>query len=286
MAFINVNTKLVGLLGNPLGHSFSPAMQNIAFETQGLNYYYLPIEVTAENLADVVKGISKMNFAGFNVTIPHKLNIMKFLDEIDDLAELIGAVNTVTIKDGRLKGYNTDGIGFVRSLEEETNVTVKGSIVFILGSGGASRSIAMAMAFKGANKVYLCNRTVEKAMDLTKEINSKIRDCSIALPMVKSEMLRPLKETAIFINTTSVGMHPNEGDTPIESSLLHEGMIVSDIIYNPLKTRLLLEAEQRGCKTLKGLGMLVYQGAEAFKLWTGIDAPAEKMWEVLTAKKQ
>lgn len=281
MVSINVNTKMVGLLGNPLGHSFSPAMHNKAFETLGLNYYYLPIEVTTENLADVAKGISKMNFAGFNVTIPHKLNIMKYLDEIDELAALIGAVNTVTIKDGRMKGYNTDGIGFVRSLEEETKDTVQDKNVFILGSGGASRSIAMAMAFKGAKKVYLCNRTVEKAADLAKEINSKIRDCSISLPMVKSDMLGPLQETDIFINTTSVGMHPQEGDIPIDSNLIQEGIIVSDIIYNPLKTRLLLEAEQKGCKTVNGLGMLVYQGAEAFKLWTGLDAPVNKMWQIM-----
>lgn len=281
MVSINVSTKLVGLIGNPLGHSFSPAMQNRAFETLGLNYYYLPIEVATENLTDVVRGISKMNFAGFNVTIPHKLSIMKYLDEIDDLAGLIGAVNTVTVKDGGLKGYNTDGIGFVRSLEEETGVAVQDKNVFILGSGGASRSIAMAMAFKGAQTVWLCNRTVEKAVDLSEEINANIRECSVPLPMVKREMIEPLQQTDIFINTTSIGMHPQEGDIPLESNLIQEGIIVSDIIYNPLKTRLLIEAEQRGCKIVNGLGMLVYQGAEAFKLWTGLDAPVKEMWDAL-----
>lgn len=283
MVSINVNTKLVGLLGYPLGHSYSPSMQNRAFEVLRFNYCYLPIEVTAEDLADVVKGISKMNFAGFNVTIPHKINIMKYLDEIDELAGVIGAVNTVTVKDGRLKGYNTDGSGFVRSLEEETGITVQDKNVFILGSGGASRSIALTMAFKGANKIYLCNRTAAKALDLANEINAKVRKCSVSLAMNKNEMEAALQDADIFINTTSVGMHPRDEEIPVDTNLINARTIVCDIIYNPLKTKLLQETEKRGCKTVNGLGMLVYQGAEAFKLWTGADAPVRQMKEVLLA---
>ncbi|ATW24015.1 shikimate dehydrogenase [Candidatus Formimonas warabiya] len=281
MNAINVNTKLVGLLGNPLGHSFSPAMQNRAFEKLGLDYYYLPIEVAGENLGDVVKGISRMNFAGFNVTIPHKINIIKYLDEIDELAEIIGAVNTVTIKDGRLKGYNTDGSGFVRSLEEETGITVQDQNVFILGSGGASRSIALTVAYKGARTICLCNRTVSKAQELAGEINAKVRECCISVTLDKGEMKELLKDCDIFINTTSVGMHPKDEEIPLDPELINEKTIVCDIIYNPLKTKLLKETGKKGCKTVNGLGMLLFQGAEAFKLWTGKDAPVSDMEVIL-----
>ena len=149
MAVVDVNTKLVGLFGNPLGHSFSPAMHNKAFETLGLNFFYLPIEVTAEDLPTVAAGIAKMNFAGYNITIPHKIRIMDCLDEIDPLAQAIGAVNTVVLENGRATGYNTDGEGFVRSLEAESGITVDGKRYFILGCGGAARAIAMTRPSQG-----------------------------------------------------------------------------------------------------------------------------------------
>jgi shikimate dehydrogenase len=278
---IDVNTKLVGLLGYPLEHSYSPIMQNGAFQALGLNYVYIPIEVTEDNLGDVVKGICKMNFAGFNVTIPHKINVMKYLDEIDDVAKVIGAVNTVTIKDGRSKGYNTDGEGFILSLEKGTGISAKGKNVFIIGSGGASRAIAMTLAFRGANKIYICNRTAQNARALSDEINSKVRDCSTTVPMEYGPMAQALKDVDILINTTSVGMFPKVDDIPIEKELIDQRIVVCDIVYNPIKTNLLKEAEKAGCKTVDGLGMLVNQGAEAFKLWTGLEPPVEDMYNIL-----
>jgi shikimate dehydrogenase len=281
MIQISSKTKLTGLLGYPLEHTMSPAMHNRAFEVLNLDFFYLPIEVGAADLADVIRGMIKMNFVGFNITMPHKIEIMKYLDEIEPIAAAIGAVNTVVIKDGRLKGYNTDGSGYFRSLQEETGIDAKGRNVFILGSGGACRALAFNAAFRGADRLYLCNRTVQKAKDLASEINEKVRACAIPLSMEQGAAKKALSETDILINTTSIGMYPETNAIPIEAGLLEKRMTVSDIIYNPLKTRLLLEGEKAGCKTHSGLGMFLYQGGEAQEKWTGHKAPIEAMRELL-----
>jgi shikimate dehydrogenase len=285
MTVVDVHTRLVALLGNPLGHSFSPAMHNKAFETLGLNYFYLPIEVASTDLEDVVHGISKMNFAGFNVTIPHKIGIMAYLDHIDELAETIGAVNTVTLKDGVSTGHNTDGEGFIQSLETQTGISVRGKRHFILGCGGGARAIATTLAFKGAEKIFICNRTEQKAHDLAAEINTKVKACSEVVRMETADIKTALQQADVLINTTSIGMHPDKDRLPIAEDLIPEGLIVSDIVYNPVKTKLLQAAEQRGCNIVTGLGMLVYQGAEAFRLWTGAEPPINDMFEVVRALK-
>ncbi len=285
MAVVDVNTKLVGLLGNPLGHSFSPAMHNKAFETLGLNYFYLPIEVTADDLPTVAAGIAKMNFAGYNVTIPHKIRIMDCLDAIDPLAQAIGAVNTVVFENGRATGYNTDGEGFVRSLEAESGVTVDGKRLFVVGCGGAARAIAMTLAFKGAQKIFLCNRTEQKAHDLSAAINSRVSPCSEVVPVEPDRIAAVLRQADVLINTTSVGMHPEAERIPIDGDLIPGGVIVSDIVYNPARTKLLRVAAEKGCKTVPGLGMLVYQGAEGFRKWTGAEPPVEVMFGVVRALK-
>lgn len=278
---INTETKMIGLLGYPLGHSFSSLMHNSVFEQRSLNKIYIPIEVLPENLETVVRGISKMNFDGFNVTIPHKIKIMKYLDEIDEYAKCIGAVNTVTIKNGVLKGYNTDGIGFLRSYEEITETKVEGKNVFVLGSGGASRAISMTLALNKANKIYICNRTHEKAVALVNDINNQAGECSIAVPMEYEEMEKAIKDSDILINATSIGMYPNVDKSPISKNLLNKKLIVYDAVYNPKKTKLLLDAEEIGCKTVMGLSMLIYQGAEAFELWTNSKAPVDLMFKVV-----
>ena len=285
MTSVDVNTKLTGLLGNPLGHSFSPVMHNRAFELLGLNFFYMPIEVTPENLKDVACGISKMNFAGYNVTIPHKIRIMEHLDGIDELARSIGAVNTVTIKDGVTTGHNTDGEGFIRSLETETGTSVKGKTLLVLGTGGAARAVAMALAFKGAERIIICNRTEQKARDLSRDINEKVRPCSEVIPMAPWEIKNAARQADVVINTTSVGMHPEEDRMPLDGEAIPEGIVVCDIIYNPDKTKLLRVAESKGCKIVSGLGMLVYQGAEAFRLWTGTEPPVDEMFAVVRASR-
>ncbi len=285
MAGVDVNTKLIGLLGNPLGHSFSPAMHNNAFQSLGLNFFYLPIEVTAEDLSTVTAGIARMNFAGYNITVPHKIRIMDCLDAIDPLAQAIGAVNTVILEDGRATGYNTDGEGFVRSLEAESGITVGGRCHFIIGCGGAARAIAMTLAFKEAGKIFLCNRTEHKAHELAADINEKVSPCSEVVPMETGCIDAAIRQADVLINTTSVGMHPDEDRSPINTDLIRGGLIVSDIVYNPARTKLLRAAEEKGCQTVSGLGMLVNQGAEGFRKWTGAEPPVEVMFEVVRALK-
>lgn len=277
MRYPTVSTRLVVLLGEPLGHSISPAMHNRVFEQLGLDYCYLPVEVSPANLPTVFAGLTRMNVAGFNVTIPHKIAIIAHLDELDPLAATIGAVNTICVRNGRTIGYNTDGEGFIRSLEEEAKLSVRDKRVFILGGGGAVRAIAMTLAFRGAGRIFICNRTLAKARDLADEINAAIRPCAEAVEQVYDEQAAALAESDILVNGTSIGMHPRAEELPIAETLLANRLVVADIVYNPLMTRLLETAAGKGCPIVRGLGMLIYQGAAAFKLWTGLEPPVEEM---------
>ena len=274
---INTETKLIGLIGFPLVQSHSPIMQNAAFSRCGLNKIYIPLEAEPANLEQAVKGISKMNFDGFNITKPYKIEILKYLDEIDKTAGLIGASNTVKISNGILKGYNTDGTGFLRSLEENAGEKAEGKNIFILGSGGAARAIAITLALNNVKKIYICNRTFEKAASLAADTNKLA--CSHAVAMECSKMKAAINDSHILINATNVGMYPNIGESPLDENLLNNRLIVCDIVYNPMKTKLLKYAEKKGCKIIPGLPMLVYQGAEAFEIWTDMDAPIETMFE-------
>ena len=274
---INTETKLTGLIGYPLMQSYSPAMQNAAFQKCKLNKIYIPIETEPASLESVVKGISKMNFEGFNVTKPYKIEIMKYLDEIDEYASLIGAVNTVKIISGILKGYNTDGNGFLRSFEENTRAKIEGKNIFILGGGGAARAIAMTLALNNVKKIYICNRTFEKAAALSADVN-KLVSCD-AVSMEYGDMKNAINDSHVLINTTSLGMFPNVDGSPINKNLLNENLIICDIVYNPAKTKLLNDAEEKGCKIVPGLPMLVYQGAESFEIWTNMSAPVDVMFK-------
>jgi shikimate dehydrogenase len=275
---IDTHTKLVGLLGLPLGHSLSPAMHNRAFQTLGLNYTYLPIEVSDRDLRTVAAGIARMNFIGYNVTIPHKIRIMDSLDAIDPLAQAIGAVNTVTIENGCSTGYNTDGIGFLKSLEAVGEGALADKSVVVLGSGGAARAIVMTLAQEGAGRITISNRTEKKARLLAKDANRRGRSCCEALALQPAPLKAALQEAHILVNTTSVGMHPDTAQTPIDARLLEDHLVVCDIVYNPRRTRLLDAARQKGCRIVEGLGMLVYQGAASFRLWTGLAPPIAAMF--------
>ncbi len=272
-----VKTELVVLLGMPLTHSVSPHMHNRVFDALGMDYYYLPVEVTTEHLPAVFGGLRKMNVAGFNVTIPHKIEIIQYLDELDPLAETIGAVNTICIENGKTKGYNTDGEGFLKALEKNAAISVQGKHFFIFGCGGAVRAIAMTLAAKGAGAIYICNRTKEKADNLAAEINAKIAPCAKPIPQVTEEISPILRTCDVLVNGTQIGMHPYTNTSPIDKSLLTNSLIVSDIVYNPLTTKLLHDAQQQGCTTVDGLGMLIYQGAAAFRLWTGLEPLVDEM---------
>jgi shikimate dehydrogenase len=276
-----VSTKLVILLGNPLGHSISPPMHNRVFEKLEMDYCYMPVEVTEDKLETVFSGLKNMNVAGFNVTIPHKINIIKYLDDLDPLAATIGAVNTITVKNGKTKGYNTDGDGFVRSLEEEANISVKGKNIFIIGCGGAARAIAMTLASIGVEKIFLQNRTIEKAEELASEINIKIRPCAEVVGASQKDQEEAIAASQVLINSTSLGMHPHEDISPVDEGMLASHLVVADIVYNPMLTKLLRTAKTKNCTIVPGLGMLIYQGASAFKLFTGVDPLVDEMSEVV-----
>lgn len=274
-----VQTKLVALLGNPLGHSISAAIHNRVYREMGLDYCYLPVEVREQDLATVFAGIKKMNFAGCNVTIPHKIAIIQLLDELDPLAAAIGAVNTVQLRDGKSRGFNTDGTGFLRSLKEEGNLSPEGKNFLLFGCGGASRAIAMTLAAEGAESITLCNRTQNKAMALADEINRTIRPCAHAIPAEEEMQRKHAEKSDVLINATSIGMSPQKEALPCPDQCILPHHIVADIVYNPHTTSFLEKAQKKGAKVVHGLGMLIYQGVDAFALFTGQEASADIMKE-------
>jgi shikimate dehydrogenase len=278
---VTVDTKLIGLLGNPLKQTFSPQMHNKTFQKLNLNYFYFPIEVGNDKLKEVITGIRNMNFVGFNVTKPNKITILDYLDELDVLAEKIGAVNTVVIKDGKLKGYNTDGEGFVRSLLEKTNIDLSKNTFFIFGAGGASRAISFTLAFEGAKKLFIINRSNEASLSLVNDINSKIGECAEFIDFEEKTITHYLEKSNILVNASGVGMYPYVEKTPVNKEYLNKNLFVCDITYNPPKTKLLFEAKENGCKTMNGIEMVVYQGAKAFSLWTGLAEPVEMMRDII-----
>lgn len=284
MRDINVKTKLLGLFGNPLAFTMSPLMHNTAFEQMGLNYLYIPFEAKKENFAETIKSLEYFNFVGGNVTSPFKETIIEYLDEIDEKAKIIGAVNTIHIDNGVLKGYNTDGEGFVESLRYEKNVDPKKTRFIVLGSGGAARSIVVTLAFQGAEKIYIANRTFSKALELA-EIVNKIKKCAEPIELNNSEIQKYLDEADVIINTTKVGMYPDADKMPVELKVSKK-LIASDIIYNPIHTKFLKSMMDQGCEIVTGVGMLINQGAEAFRIWTGQMPPREEQYILVTNKLQ
>jgi len=272
---ISGRTKLCGVIGDPIEHTMSPTIHNAAFIQMGLDYIYIPFHVKEEELGKAIDGMRALNIRGLNVTLPHKVTIIPFLDELDPLVEKIGAVNTVTNDDGVLKGSNTDASGFVQALLER-GIEPKGKKVLILGAGGASRAISFILSERGAHLIIL-NRRLERAEVLASWLLTIFNTEVEALELVEENLARALDGVDILVNATSVGMSPNINETPLPSNLLRRGLIVSDIVYNPIKTRLLREAEEAGAETVSGVDMFVWQGALSFERWTGVRAPIELM---------
>ena len=274
---IKGSTNIVGLIGHPVEHSFSPPMHNAAFDELGMDYAYVAFNVNPTELEKAIEGAESLNIKGFNVTIPHKIEVMKYLDEIDDVAELIGAVNTIDFKN--LKGYNTDGIGAVRAIEEVTSI--KNKNVVIAGAGGASRAISFYIAKYGADSLTILNRNVDKAQSLAGDVSN-----SGLIDDVKSDSINEinayLADADILVDTTPLGMHPHINDQPIATAEnMHDELVVFDAVYNPNETVLLKQAIEAGAKPVYGIKMLLYQGAESFKIWTGADAPVDIMEKAL-----
>ena len=275
-------TSLTGVIATPIRHSLSPAIHNTAFDKLGLDYVYLAFEVSDEQFAGAVTSIRALGMRGVNISMPYKQKIIPYLDKLSPAAKLVKAVNTVVNDNGLLTGHITDGTGFMRSLTEE-NHDVIGKKIVVAGAGGAAMAICVQAALDGVKELSLFNRTKEKSEHIVNLINEKTNCKAKSFSMHDNENLRKeLADSVIYINTTSVGMKPCENENLIkEAYTLHPGLIVADIIYNPRKTKLLEMAETRGCKTVNGLGMILYQGAEAFKLWTGCEMPVDYVKEMV-----
>ena len=268
---ITGKTAVVGIIGDPVEHSLSPLMHNAAFKHLKMDYIYVPFHVKPENLASAIVGARSMGIKGLNITIPHKREVIKYLDEIGQAAQLIGAVNTLKFSKNTLTGFNTDGVGAVKAIEEVT--PVKGKKIIIIGAGGAARAVSFQSLLAGAGEVLIANRTRENACKLTTDLGQNFAT-SVGCLGLGNKLVEELKDTDVLINTTPVGMHPHEDQKPIvTSSMMHQNLVVNDIVYNPLKTGLILEAEKADAKTISGTRMLIYQGMESFRIWTGINPP-------------
>jgi shikimate dehydrogenase len=250
------------VLGNPISHSLSPIMHNAAFAAAGYHGVYIALKT--ENIGEAIAALKAMNFKGASITIPHKGDVMPYLDDLDDMAGKIKAVNTVINKNGRFFGCNTDYLGSVRALSERA--TIRGRQVVIVGAGGAARAIGFGVVAEGG-QVTIVNRSKEAGERLAEDLKVEF------VPLAEIKKLK----SHILINTTSVGMTPDVDSMPVPEDVLNKNMVVMDIVYNPLKTRLLRKANEIGCVVIDGVSMLVYQGAAQFELWTGLKAPVERM---------
>ncbi|UZE91971.1 MAG: shikimate dehydrogenase [Methanosarcinales archaeon] len=260
---------IYGIIGNPIEHSLSPVMHNTAFRHLGMDCAYHAFRVTLEDVADAIMGAKALGFGGLNVTIPLKEGALEVVNA-DPLAKEIGAVNTVDFKDG-INGYNTDGIGAKRALEEH-DINVKGKRVLLMGAGGAARAIAFQLAHDGAGLI-IANRTASRAVKLAQDV----RRVGDAIGTDMDDLATLVKKVDILINTTSVGMHPDVDKTLVTADMMRPGMVVFDIVYNPIETGLLKEARKASALAIDGVNMLVHQGAESFKIWTGQEAPVKVM---------
>ncbi|MCX7913390.1 MAG: shikimate dehydrogenase [Thermodesulfovibrionales bacterium] len=275
---INGRTKIIGILGYPVEHSLSPQMHNAAFKYLNLDYCYVPFPVKPEELKSAIDGIRSLNISGANITIPHKETVIPLLDEISEEVKFIGAVNTIKNEGGILKGYNTDGLGFIKSLVQK-KIQISNKKVLILGAGGAARAIGFYLC-KEAKAVYIYNRNLERAEQLSKHLYPFKQNVFA----VKKDFLNDnVSSIDIIVNTTPLGLKPGD-PLPMSVSLINNKQIVCDLIYKD--TPFLQKALATGCKTINGLGMLLWQGALAFEIWTGLQPPLSIMKRALLKKKK
>jgi shikimate dehydrogenase len=277
---VNYKHELVGVFGYPVAENPTGLMIEPAFAALGLQWRYQLFEVKPGDLADAVRGLRAMNLCGINLTIPHKVNVLQYLDEVSPDARLMGAVNMVHRQGDRLIGENTDGKGFLKSLREDAGVDPTGKRVVVLGAGGAARAITVELALAGAAHITIVNRSAGRGQTLVNLLN---QETPVAAEFVLWQGAYGLPDGVdVLVNATSIGLYPKVDDRPeLEYDTIHPGMTVCDVIPNPPHTPFLRAARQRGAKTLDGLGMLVNQGAIGFKIWTGQDAPIDVMQRAL-----
>lgn len=284
---ITGHTKLTGLLGSPVEHSISPMMHNESFRVLGLDYAYLAFDVGERELETAVEGLKALKVKGFNLTMPNKNRMCHLCDRLSPAAEIIGAVNTVENRNGELVGHSTDGSGYMLAVKN-AGYDIRGKKMTLFGAGGAGTSIFVQAALDGVAEISVFNRRTpffERAEQIIRKLNERT-SCKIRLYDYEdvSVLRREIGDSAILTNATSVGMAPNLEDCILkDSSMLHPDLIVSDVIYNPKETKLLKMAKEAGCRTFNGMYMLLYQGAEAFRIWTGQEMPVEHIKQMFFA---
>lgn len=282
---ITGHTELIGLMAYPIRHSSSPAMHNEAFRTLGYDYAYLAFEVDNDSLEDAVKGLRALKLRGSNVSMPNKTVIHKYLDEVSPAAQLCGAVNTVVNDNGKLVGHITDGIGYMQSLKEE-RIDVIGKKMTIVGAGGAATAIEIQAALDGVKEISIFNirdKFWDNAVETVKKINDNTSCKAKLYDLADLDKLKEeIEDSYIFVNATGMGMKPLEGQTYIpDKSFFRPDLIVTDVVYSPRETEMLRMAKEVGCKTMNGLGMMLFQGSAAFELWAGEPMPIDHMKEFL-----
>lgn len=282
---INVETKFCGIIGNPVEHSLSPAIHNAAFRRLGLNYVYLAWRV--ESIGDAIRGLRALgNFRGASVTIPHKVSAVPFLDEIEPTARQIGAINTIVLEQGRLIGFNTDATGALRALREG-GAALAGQRIVMMGSGGSARAIAFALAVESkADTLMLLGVDDKERVALARDLRAKTSVTVEEYSLDERALGRTVPDAQVLIHCTPVGMSPRADATCVPAALLHPGLTVMDVVYNPRETKLLKEAKRSGCKTISGIEMFLNQAVAQFELWTNQSAPVEVMRFVLESHFQ
>lgn len=277
---MNYKAELVAVFGQPVAENPTGVMQEAAFAAAGLNWRYLTIETSPENLGQAVAGARAMGFRGLNLTIPHKVAVIQHLDDISPEARIIGAVNTVRRDGDRLIGENTDGKGFLRGLQADAGVNPRGKRIVILGAGGAARAIATELALAGAADLTVVNRTLERGESMTADLRRQV-ECDVRLENWRGTYEAP-EHVDVLVNATSIGLFPDVDAMPdVSLARMHREAVVCDAVFNPPETRLLRTARTRGLRVLDGLSMLVYQGVIGFEIWTGRDAPEDVMRQAL-----
>lgn len=271
-------TKIYGVLGYPVKHSLSPLMHNAAFQALNLNAEYKLFEKKPEELVDFLKSLSEENIFGLNVTVPYKEKVMPFLDKVLDEAKLIGAVNTIKVSDNKLEGFNTDGEGFLRHLREDLEFNPEGKIIAIIGAGGAGKAVSVYLTKTKPKRITICDIDKEKAKGLIRHLKENSKNGEFI--QVDSIEELNIQGSDLLINATPVGMKESD-PLLVDSKFMHPNLLVYDLIYNPKETKLLKLAKEKGTRVSNGLGMLLYQGARSFELWTEKTAPIEIMRQAL-----
>ena len=272
---ISGKTRVCGVIGDPIEHTLSPIMHNAAFEALKLDYVFLAFKVKSAEVGNAMSGMRALGIHGLNVTMPHKNAVIKYLDEVDPAGKVIGSANTILNKDGRLLGFNTDGVGALNALEQN-GVEPRGKKVLLLGAGGAAKAIAYTLS-QEVDELVILNRTPKPATELANLLKQKFNKKISAGELSPNTVKDNLADSDVLINATSVGMKPNANQTPVAPEWLKPDLAVMDIVYNPIETKLAKDAKAAGAKVVSGVEMLIYQGAASFEIWTACKAPVEVM---------